>query len=66
LNVGYKCIDKYGGFAKQGYFAVFDGHGGETVADYCATRLHEVLLTTLKKDSWKGLNQLLDESFIKV
>eukprot|EP00826_Nyctotherus_ovalis_P052631 TRINITY_DN670_c0_g2_i8.p3 TRINITY_DN670_c0_g2~~TRINITY_DN670_c0_g2_i8.p3 ORF type:complete len:150 (+),score=48.19 TRINITY_DN670_c0_g2_i8:25-450(+) len=66
LTLGYKCIDKYGGFARQGYFAVFDGHGGEAVAEYCASRLHDILLKTLKKDSWKGLQQSLDETFTKV
>lgn len=66
LTVGWKCVDKFAGFARQGYFAVFDGHGGEQVAEYCAGRLHEVLLKTLKKDLWKGLEQSLDESFIKV
>lgn len=66
LNLEFKSIDKYGGFNKQGYFAVFDGHGGNKVADYCASRLHEILLNILKKETWKGPKKSLDESFIKV
>jgi len=65
-NIGYKCIDQYGGFARQGYFAVFDGHGGSSIAEHCASRLHDVLLKNLKKDSWKGLLHSLDESFVEV
>lgn len=64
--LGCKCIDRYGGFARQGYFAVFDGHGGEKVVEYCANKLHEILLKSIKKDSWKGLEHSLDESFMKV
>lgn len=45
---------------------MFDGHGGEAIAEYCATKLHDVLLNSLKKDSWKGLERSLDESFTKV
>ena len=34
-------IDKYLGNPDQGYFAVFDGHGGSEAVDYCKTRMHE-------------------------
>ena len=68
LNIllGWKCIDKYGGFAKQGYFAVFDGHGGKSVSEYSARRLDEILLKLLKQESWKGLAKSLEESFVKL
>lgn len=38
-----KLIDSYLGDPNQGYFAVFDGHGGIEAVDYCKARLHEEL-----------------------
>lgn len=66
LILGYRCIDCYGGLPRQGYFAVFDGHGGSEVADHCSNKLHEILLKTIKKSPEKGILKSLDESFIKV
>ena len=66
ITVGYQCIDQYGGFSKQGYFAVFDGHGGKDVADYCCNRLHEILLKYLKDESMYGAEKSINESFISV
>ena len=42
LRIEYCCIDQFGGFSKQGYFGVFDGHGGKEISEYCANRMHEV------------------------
>jgi serine/threonine protein phosphatase PrpC len=38
-----KLIDSYIGDPNQGYFAVFDGHGGSEAVDYCKARMHEEL-----------------------
>ncbi|OMJ80134.1 hypothetical protein SteCoe_19677 [Stentor coeruleus] len=38
-----KLIDSYLGDPNQGYFAVFDGHGGIEAVDYCKARMHEEL-----------------------
>ena len=38
-----KIIDSYMGDPNQGYFAVFDGHGGSEAVDYCKARMHEEL-----------------------
>jgi hypothetical protein len=35
-------IDKYGGNPSQGYFAVYDGHGGREVVEYVSEHLHQV------------------------
>ena len=39
----------------QGFFAVFDGHGGVGVADYCAQKFHEVRPPSL---SYKHVEEL--------
>ncbi|XP_057538286.1 protein phosphatase 2C 56-like [Amaranthus tricolor] len=36
------------------FFAVFDGHGGPEVADYCAERMHGVIAEELSKESIDG------------
>ena len=43
MEDAYKLIDSYIGDPNQGYFAVFDGHGGAEAVDYCKARLHEEL-----------------------
>ena len=66
LYIGYTCIDQYGGFSKQGYFGVFDGHGGKEIAEHCTNRMHEIFLKLIKEESWKGAEKSLDEAFLKV
>ncbi len=41
------AITNFGGNPSQGYFAVFDGHGGDQVSSFAATTLHLVLVITL-------------------
>ena len=43
MEDAYKLIDSYMGDPNQGYFAVFDGHGGSEAVDYCKARMHEEL-----------------------
>jgi len=62
----YQCIDQYGGFAKRGYFAVFDGHGGQDVAELCSKRLHDIFLKLIKEAALSSPEKLLNESFVKV
>jgi len=42
-------VDGFGGDSKQGYFGVYDGHGGRGAVDFTAKALHENLLTQLQK-----------------
>lgn len=57
---------------RWGYFAVYDGHGGREVVDYCEARLHEIVLAEL--DSFatsqnalkRDVTAALQESFRKI
>lgn len=59
-------MDQFGGFTKQGFFGVFDGHGGKEVSEYCANRMHEVFLKLMKEAALKGPEKCLEEAFVKV
>lgn len=65
-TLGYICIDQFGGFLKQAFFGVFDGHGGKSVAEYCASRMHKLLLKLLKDSAWKSPGRCLEETFLQV
>ena len=62
----FSCIDQYGGFSKQAYFGIFDGHGGKEVSEYCAERLHENLIKIMKEQNWRSVEGCIEESFYKV
>ena len=62
----FVCIDQYGNQPKQGFFAVYDGHGGKEVSDYCADRLHIELLNSFKTLYDKSVEECIEASFLKV
>ena len=64
--IGYVCIDQFGGFLKQAFFGVFDGHGGKSISEYCANRMHKLFLKLLKESSWKNPGRCLEETFLQV
>lgn len=35
-------VDNFGGVPEQGYFAIYDGHGGRGAVDFTAKTLHKV------------------------
>ncbi|CAG9312743.1 unnamed protein product [Blepharisma stoltei] len=51
MEDGHKIIDSYLGDPNQGFFAVYDGHGGSEAVDYCKNRLHEELKKALQEFS---------------
>ncbi|KAK9388711.1 phosphatase 2C-like domain-containing protein, partial [Lipomyces mesembrius] len=46
-----------------GYFAVFDGHAGKAVADWCGQKLHVLLEEQLRKDPHGPIPEILDRTF---
>ncbi|CAG9331130.1 unnamed protein product [Blepharisma stoltei] len=51
MEDGHKIIDSYLGDPNQGFFAIYDGHGGSEAVDYCKNRLHEELRKALHEFS---------------
>jgi protein phosphatase PTC1 len=61
------AVDEFGGIASQGYFGVYDGHGGRQVVEYVKAHLHEHMLSALADDpkdvpgAWKKAYLRTDE-----
>ncbi len=36
-------MDRLGGVEGQGFFGVYDGHGGKDVVEFVVTKLHKVI-----------------------
>jgi len=61
-----KCIDEFGNNPKQGFFAIYDGHGGKDVADFCTERLHQELINALKNSMNKTMEDCITHAFLTV
>lgn len=53
------------GLKNCGFFAIYDGHGGKSAADWCGANLHRVLEENWKRDPTGGIPQLLDRTFME-
>lgn len=40
-------VDGFGGLDHQGYFAIYDGHGGRGAVDFTAKTLHKVFYNVI-------------------
>jgi len=49
--------DKFNNDEKQGFFAVYDGHGGKEAADFCLENFHKILGEELSKLSKEELEK---------
>jgi serine/threonine protein phosphatase PrpC len=61
----HQVVDKLGGNEGQGFFAIYDGHCGNSAALWCKNHLHEVRtlqynLPIEKNNSRKNKNSSLD------
>jgi len=50
MEDSHVIIDNFGENAKQGYFAIYDGHGGRGAVDFVEKNLHLNLLSELPKN----------------
>ncbi len=42
MEDAHYCEDGFNGDPEQAFFGVYDGHGGNMAANFCAERLHKV------------------------
>ena len=47
MEDAHVTVDQYAGHPRQGYFAVYDGHGGRGVVEFIERQLHLNLETEL-------------------
>ncbi|EIN11458.1 hypothetical protein PUNSTDRAFT_141820 [Punctularia strigosozonata HHB-11173 SS5] len=61
----HAIVPDFGGIHGQGFFAVYDGHGGSIdVARYCGEHLHEVLLQNMHQLPHEPLLDVLRQTFL--
>lgn len=51
MEDAHVCIDNFNGVPENGYFAIYDGHGGREAVEFVAEHLHENICKELKKTS---------------
>jgi len=71
MEDGHKVVDPLttADGNQWGFYAVFDGHGGRDVVDYCESTLHEVMLQELGNVSaqpQKDVKSCLESAFKKI
>lgn len=59
------AIDSFGKDSNSGLFAIFDGHGGSEVVEYCAKVTPEVLRRGIV-DLWQGVREGEEEYTLAV
>ncbi|EFA84379.1 protein phosphatase 2C-related protein [Heterostelium album PN500] len=57
-------IDSFGGDPQQGYYAIYDGHGGRGAVDFTAKTLHLNLLEELNKDPNGDILEHIKNSYL--
>lgn len=57
-------IDNFGGNPDQGYFAIYDGHGGRGAVDFTAKTLHKNLLEEFEKNPSISPLDALKQSYL--
>ena len=49
----------------HGFFAIYDGHGGKSAADWCGDNLHRILQENWERDPNGRMPELLDRTFME-
>lgn len=58
MEDAHVVVDAFGGDKDQGYFAIYDGHGGRGAVDFTAANLHLNLASELQKDASQPIDAL--------
>ena len=61
----HALVDKLGGDPSCGLFAIFDGHGGRQVADYCAERVVQLMKQEIPRERG-DLSALIERIYARV
>lgn len=61
----HSYLYNFGGVEDHGYFAIFDGHAGKQAADWCGTRVHQVLDEVIRKNPGTPIPDLLDQTYMQ-
>jgi protein phosphatase PTC1 len=56
MEDAHYCEDGFNGNPEQAFFGVYDGHGGNLAANFCAENLHKVLGSELNKEGKEVFN----------
>lgn len=48
MEDSHVCIDNFNGVPENGYFAIYDGHGGREAVEFVAEHLHENIVKEMK------------------
>jgi len=57
-------VDGFGGVPDQGYFAIYDGHGGRGAVDFTAKTLHKNLLELLEANPEGDPSEALKQAYL--
>jgi protein phosphatase PTC1 len=66
MEDAHVTVDQYAGHPRQGYFAVYDGHGGRGVVEFIETQLHLNLETELNeaKHSRRSVEECIKSAYL--
>lgn len=64
MEDAHRVVDGYDGKENQGFFGVYDGHGGRGVVDFVAKHLDEVLRTEIHFDKKRSIKDCLASAYI--
>lgn len=57
-------VDKYNGDPKQGFFAVYDGHGGRGIVDFVAEHYHKNFAEELNYDAERSVADCVTSAYL--
>jgi protein phosphatase PTC1 len=66
MEDAHVTVDQYNGHERQGYFAVYDGHGGRGVVEFIEKKLHGNLQEELEeaKTSQRSVEECIKSAFL--
>ncbi|CAO3588038.1 unnamed protein product [Absidia cylindrospora] len=59
-------ITDYNSIARQGFFAIFDGHAGKATAEWCGENFHKTLADCLNNAGSETVPEILNKAFLRV